>query len=306
MRNALGTAAILLGGLLLSSCASHTESLSGRLVRPGEPALDLGGPSDAGTAAPVAAQSPPRPLAVGRTVESTDTRLAAALLVEAARPTAESHIQVADEYRRLGVLDASFARLALAVRKEPRLARAHEAIARAWRDWNQPERALTPALRAAYLASESASAQNTLGTVLDALGQLDRAKDAYSRALLIDPTAAWALNNMCYVEFRLGRLSDARLQCEAALRLEPDFAAAHNNLGLVHAASGDLTRAREEFLAGGDLATALYNVGITYLAAGDFLPAAEAFEQAIKARPTFNAAKARAHAARLRVMTGSN
>lgn len=285
VRRAFGTAAILLGGVLVTGCASgRTADVVGQ----------------------ASASRQPRQVSLGRTVEGADSRLAAALLVEATLPTAESHLRVANEYRRLGVLDAAFERLTQAVRKAPRLARAHEAIARAWRDWNQPERALGAAYRAAFFARDSAAAQNTLGTVLDALGQLGDARDAYSRAIFIDPTAAWALNNMCYVEFRLGLLRDAALQCDAALRLEPDLAAAHNNLALVHAASGDLVGARTEFLAVGDLAAGHYNVGIVYLAAGDHRSAAEAFEEAIKARPTFTAAKTRAHAARLRLLTGSD
>ena len=36
---------------------------------------------------------------------------------------------------------------------------------------------------------------------------------------------------------------------------------------------------------------------------GRYLAAAEAFEQAIRARPTFTAAKTRAHDARMRVLT---
>jgi Flp pilus assembly protein TadD len=311
LRSAFRAAAILLGGLLLGGCASgQTASLGGRLVRPGEPALELGEAAAAadvsGAVRKASVESQPRQATSGRTIEDADARLAAALLVEAALPSADSHIRVAEEYRRLGVLDVAFERLSLAVEKEPRLATAHEAIARAWRDWHQPERALGAAHRATYLAGASSSAHNTLGTVFDALGQFDRARDAYSRAVLLDPTAAWALNNLCYVEFRLGRLGEARWQCEAALRLDPRLSAARNNLALIHAASGDLVRARAEFLAAGDRAAAYYNLGIIALARGDHVAAAEAFEEAIRARPTFTAAKERAHVARLRVITGSN
>nr|MBA2306116.1 hypothetical protein [Acidobacteriota bacterium] len=71
----------------------------------------------------------------GVTVESTDTRLAAALLMEKAVPTAESHLQVAREYMRLGVLDAAQARTDRALKQAPRLSSAHELMARIWRDW---------------------------------------------------------------------------------------------------------------------------------------------------------------------------
>jgi protein O-GlcNAc transferase len=248
----------------------------------------------------------PRQGTFGASLEGSDPQLAAALLVEAILPTAENHLRVAEEYRRLGVLDAAFARLNRAVQQEPRLAKAHESLARVWRDWGLPDRGLGAAHRAAYYDRQSASAQNTLGTILDALGQFDEAREAYERALSLAPEAAWAWNNLCYVEFRLGRLNEARLRCEAALRLEPDLSAAHNNLALTLAAAGDLGQARQEFLAAGDSAAADYNLGIVHLAAGEYAFAADAFEQAIKARPTFTAAKARAHAARLRLLTGND
>lgn len=310
MRLARRSAALVLGGLLLGGCASgQATSLTGRLIRPGQPAVDLGGPELAGDSEQLrqlSAEGAPRTSTFGATIESTDQRLAAALLLEAAAPTAENHVRVAAEYRRLGVQDAAYERLTLAVKKNRKLAEAHAAIARAWRDWGWPERGLGAAYRAVYFGGESAGVQNTLATMLDALGELEGARDAYQRALTITPTAAWALNNLCYLEFRAGRLEEARSLCEASLRQSPGFAAARNNLALVHAASGDVARARIELLATGDAATGHYNLGMLFLARGDYAAAAEAFEEAIKLRPSFAAAKTRAHAARLRLLTGGN
>jgi tetratricopeptide (TPR) repeat protein len=80
--------------------------------------------------------------------------------------------------------------------------------------------------------------------------------------------------------------------------------AAHNNLGLTYAAAGDIGQAHETFRSTGDLAAAEYNLGLMHLANGEFDAAARAFEQAITLRPDFTAAKTRAHAARLRLLTG--
>ena len=290
MANALRPAVLALGVLTLSGCATAGGSRA-----------------DQGHQAP---QIPARPQvhqsSAGATLEASDPRLAAALLAEKFSATAEHHLGVAAEYRRLGVLDAAHTHLILAVRKAPQGAEAHEGLARSWRDWGLPDRALGPAYRAAWYDPRSAAAQNTLGTVLDALGEVRGARQAFERAVTIDPSAAWALNNLCYVEFRLGRLHEARTRCEAALRLSPHLVAAHNNLALSYAAAGDLARARIEFLAAGDVAAAEYNLGIVHLAEGEYASAADAFEQAIKARPTFTAAKARAHAARVRLLTGSD
>ena len=309
-----GLVALLFGFVLLSGCATrHGQSLANRFVRAGEPAVDLGGPplatSDAlrrklTKAKQAAASTPRRQTGFGATVEGSDKRLAAALLAEAVLPTTASHLQVAWEYRRIGVLDAAYEHVNRALRKEPRSSVAHEALARIWRDWGLPGEGLGAAYRAAYYGRGSASAENTLGTVLDALGRPEDARAAFELALVLDPTASWALNNLCYVDLRLGRLKEAQAECAAALRLTPDFAAAHNNMGLVHAAAGEFVQARRSFLEAGGAAAADFNLGIAYLRDSDYSSAADAFEEAIQARPDFTAAKTRAHAARMRVISG--
>jgi tetratricopeptide (TPR) repeat protein len=214
-----------------------------------------------------------------------------------------SAFQVALEYRRLGIEDSAQKWLARSLARDSRFAAAHEETARVWRDWGLPEYAVGHAYRAVYFAPASASAQNTLGTVLDALGRLTEARAAYEKAAALDPGAAWALNNLCYLDFRLGRLDEARRQCQAAIRLSPGLSAAHNNLGLAFAATGDLGKAGEAFFAAGDEAAAHYNLGVIHLAQGRYAAAAEAFEKAIEVRPAFTAAKQRAHNARMRSLT---
>ena len=285
--------------------------MSATFVKPGTPTVDLGGPS-------LPAPTPhdpakPRPLdpvprlraaSAGASVENSDPQLSAALLVAAAVPSAENHLRVAVEYRRLGILDACADQLKAALEKAPRFADAHELLARVWRDWGLPDEGLGAAYRSVYFAPKSASAQNTLGTLLSALGRLEDARTAYLAAASLDPEAAWALNNLCDVERRMGRQQEARARCEAALRLEPTMRAAHNNLALVLATAGDLAGAREHFLAAGDEASASYNLGIVHLAERDYASAATSFEQAIRERPGFTAAKERAHVTRLRILTG--
>jgi Flp pilus assembly protein TadD len=275
--------------------------------------MDYGGPrpvtseslSDYMTKVRHLSARPARQGTFGGTVESSDRRLAAALLFETLQPTAESHRLVAQEYRRLGLLDSAYKRLNRAAQKEPRNAEVQEDLARVWRDWGLPDQGLGAAYRAVYHNPGSASARNTLGTILDALGRADEARRAYELAVSLDPTAAWAFNNLCYSEFRLGHLREARARCDEAVRLEPTLAAAHNNLALTYAAAGDLDRARLEFLAAGDLASAQYNLGIVHLAEHDYVSAAVSFEEAIKSRSTYTAAKEQAHAARERAMAGT-
>ena len=304
-----GVIALVVSAFLSGGCATGQRgSLSSLFVKPGTPAVDLGGPA----AAPQddSKKSEPRPgpraEALGSTIENSDPRLAAALVMEKAVRTAETYLRVALEYKRLGILDASADHLQQALQVNPRFAPAHEELARVWRDWGLPDFGLGSAYRAIYFAPASASAQNTLGTILSALDRFDAARAAYRRALALEPDAGWALNNLCDLERRFGLAEDARAHCEESLRMDPTSSVAHNNLALILAGSGDLTGAQEHFLAAGDEASAAYNVGIMYLAKGNLAAAAVSFERAIRLRPDFTAAKERAHLARLRLLTGGN
>jgi tetratricopeptide (TPR) repeat protein len=307
--------ALVLSTFLCGGCAARAHGTwADRFVKPGKSGVDLGGPAAKSTKAhrhanpdankPNESFGVSRPAMAGASVESFDQRLSAALLIEKALPSAENHLRVAEEYRRLGILDASASHLDQALTVAPRFAPAHEELARIWRDWGFPERGLGAAYRATFYAPQAASAQNTLGTLLAALGQPEDARRAYERALALNPAAAWVLNNLCDLERRAGQLHASEERCRAALAIDPNLAAAHNNLAMTLAASGDVAGARGEFLATGDPAGANYNIGLMYMTGGDYVSAANAFEAAIQLRPSFTAAKKRAHVMRLYLLTG--
>ena len=75
---------------------------------------------------------------------------------------------------------------------------------------------LGDAYRSVYYAPSSATAQNTLGTVLGAMGAVADSRRAYERALALDPRAAYVLNNLCYLSFLEGAIAAAG-QLHAAL-----------------------------------------------------------------------------------------
>jgi tetratricopeptide (TPR) repeat protein len=306
--------ALFLGASLAGGCATGSRgSLTREFDKPGKPAFDLGGPASAGELSlqeqmRMIRHLQTRPVmraSAGASAESSDRRLAGALAVEAASPTAENRLWIADEYVRLGILDTAYAYANRAILQEPRLAEAHELMARIWRDWGLPRLGIGPATRAVYFNPSSASAHNTLGTVFDALGQPLDARRAFARAVALDSKAGWALNNLCFVELRMGRLTEARSHCRAALVADPEMTAARNNLGLTFVASGDIAAAGQAFLATGSVADAAYNRGIVHMAQRSYKRAAEAFEEAIAARPGFTSAKTRAHEARMLVLTTS-
>ena len=239
------------------------------------------------------AMRPPVPQHVP-TMEERDPELAPELRLLSSAPSAELHCQVGERYRQRGVLDAAYEHFTQALALEPRNADAYDGLARVWRDWGLPHLGLADAHRATYYAPQSAAAQNTYGTLMQALGKYREARIAYDLATRLDPNAAYAVNNLCYLAFLEGKTELAIQRCTAALKLDPTLAAARNNLGLAFAAAGKLDLARKQFLDAGDRASGLYNLGIMYLAAGDKPRALAAFDEASRTRVTFALARERA------------
>jgi Flp pilus assembly protein TadD len=239
------------------------------------------------------------------TLETRDPGIAAQLLLVSSQPTAERYRSLAESYRERGVLDAAYRNFNRAIAANPRDADAYEGLAKVWRDWGLPALALGDAYRATYYAPQSASARNTYGTVMQALGHHDHARAAYEAASRLEPQAAYALNNLCYLAFIDGRLDTAIETCRKALEIDPTMTAARNNLALAFAATGRMDLARTEFVNAGDRGSALYNSGIVYLAAGDYPSALDAFDQASKARPTFQLARERARQIREQMFLAS-
>ena len=233
----------------------------------------------------------------GATLESSDERLKAALAYLLVSPTAQAHRQVAFEYRRLRVLDHAQEHFSAALKLDPKDVVSRDGIARIWRDWGFPNKALPEARRAAADAPRSATAANTLGTVFQALGNFDEAKRWYWRAVAIDAGAWYALNNLCYVEI-MTRQPYAITMCERAVGAAPDSAIARNNMALAHAASGDLDGARTWFRRATNTATADYNYGIVMMSERKYRDAQAAFRSALLADPDSTLAAVRVRQAR--------
>jgi Flp pilus assembly protein TadD len=171
-------------------------------------------------------------------IEKFDRALAAALSALADRPTGSAHRRVAAEYLRLSIFDAAYDHYTSALRLDARDPAAYEGLARLWRDAGFPQLGLRPAHQAVYYAPAWAAAENTLGTVLYALGDAAAAQRRFERALALDPQAGYVLSNICYVSLVRGDVSRARAQCQEAVRMAPDLAVARANLAAVVAAGG--------------------------------------------------------------------
>jgi tetratricopeptide (TPR) repeat protein len=213
--------------------------------------------------------------------------------------TPARHRRVAEMYRRAGVLDLAYDHYAAARHLDAADAAAYEGLARIWRDWGVPHLGLGDAKRAVYHAPAWATAYNTMGTLLEATGQREEARQAFERALALDPGAAYVWTNLCYQWFQMGDVSQALASCRRALVLEPEFVPAHHNLALVYAAAGDLDAARRQLQAARvDEPARLFNVGVVLSASRGYLEAAKSFDAAHALRPDWTYAGDRARQAR--------
>jgi tetratricopeptide (TPR) repeat protein len=297
-RSANRRAALLMGCLsltILPACAAHRGARSESARGPNSEAL--GSYIEKVREASAAA----RPSAsMAATIEATDPQLSAALTALAVSNTGEAHRRVAVEYRRVGVLDLAYKHLTSAIQLDSHDAAAYDGLARIWRDWGVPRLGLGDAYRAVALAPASASAANTLGTLLEGVGETKAARHWYERALELNPRASYALVNICYSSIMLQR-HDALDTCRRAVVRTPESSIARNNLALAYVARGDFAHARAEFEhASGSVAE--YNLGIAFLATHKYRDAVEAFDASLKLDPSSVAAAQRAQQARASVV----
>jgi len=293
--------------IAVSGCAARDKRLAARFVKPGEPTVSFDAPdAPAHEPAPLEefmrkvrtlqAKATPKSSLLP-TIETGNPQLAKALLLLAMHEDSQTHRLVAAEYRNAGVLDYAFRHYQRAVVLDPCDAAAFDGMARIWRDWGTFDLALSDAYRGLHCNPKSADLQNTLGTVLQALGDISGAARAYANAVALNPRAAYALNNLCYLNLERGQTESATRYCESALTIDPTFEVARNNLALAQAIQGDV-RSAEEGLIAGRSASAQYNVGILRLATGRYPEAAEAFDRAAAAKPSLVIARQRAVQAR--------
>jgi Flp pilus assembly protein TadD len=239
----------------------------------------------------------PSALITGRTLESWDRPLADALARLAVNPSAEQHTLVATEYHRAGVLDMAFRYFTLATRLDPTDPAPFDGLARVWRDWGVARNGVREASTAVRLAPESAAAANTMGTLFQALGRTNIARQWYAHALTLDADARYALNNFCYASIML-RDANAVAACKKANAAAPASEVARNNLGIAYAAAGEFELARGAMASAGREGSAHYNMGVLYLARERYREAAVEFAAARRADPLLTRALAREQQAR--------
>ena len=228
---ALGCASISLG-----ACASTSPGLTSHFVRPGQPSVDLGGPplakakkpsTDADDARLPAIREVRRSSGTASSVETVDIPLRAALSAAALTPSIATYLEVAEQYRRLGIFDRAFDQLQLSARLQPNNAAVNDAVARTWRDAGMPGIGLAHAYQATYAAPRSSTARHTLGTLLYALGKRADAERAFREAVALDPSAWYAWQNLCHLAMVGGRTQEAIDLCHHAADVRERAKASH-------------------------------------------------------------------------------
>nr|WP_241302004.1 tetratricopeptide repeat protein [Burkholderia stabilis] len=134
-----------------------------------------------------------------------------------------------------------------------------------------------------------ASHHHRFGKVLEALGRLDEAEQAFGQALLIEPQSADVLADFGHLLRVLGRPAEAELAYRLAIAVRADHVLAHANLGAVLVDMRRLPEAeaasRQALALCPDHPEAHYNLGVA-LQNLDRLPEAEAaYRDAIRCRP---------------------
>jgi tetratricopeptide (TPR) repeat protein len=297
---------VVAAAVAVSGCAAHQAKFASRFVKAGEPSATYDDPN----AAPApslqdytrkvrALQSKAVPKnSLLPTIESSDPDLARALLLLAMHESPEHHRLAAVAYRRAGVLDYAYRHFQRATVLDPCDAVSYDGMARLWRDWGMPELGLTDVHRALHCTRKSAEIYNTLGTILETLGEQAGAERAYQSALALNPRATFALNNLCYIQMIKGNGPAATHFCEAALAVDPNFAAARNNLALVEAKGGDLAGSERRLRSASANAVSLYNVGVLRLSERRYGDAALVFDEAAATQPSMTIARQRSVQAR--------
>ncbi|KWE28832.1 hypothetical protein WL74_00835 [Burkholderia cepacia] len=134
-----------------------------------------------------------------------------------------------------------------------------------------------------------ASHHHRFGKVLEALGRLDEAEQAFGQALLIEPQSADVLTDLGNLVRVLGRHAEAELAYRLAITVRTDSVLAHANLGAILVDMQRLPEAeaasRQALVLCPDHPEAHYNLGVA-LQNLDRLPEAEAaYRDAIRCRP---------------------
>jgi Flp pilus assembly protein TadD len=204
-----------------------------------------------------------------------------------ARP--EFYFQLGEAIRESGRPAESLAAYREAVRRNPRLAVAHEGLGVALRRAGQAPEAVESLRRATQLAPANPSVWHELGLALQSHGQPAEAVKAIEKAIALDPDLPAPHGNLGVLLLAAGNRPRAEAAFREAIRLQPDDATAHGNLANLLAGAGNLPAARHHFQTAlrfqPNDAPTRYNFAVALGRARDFDAAREQLQAALQIDP---------------------
>ncbi len=231
---------------------------------------------------------------------------------------AREHPEAAEAHYGLGRIDAGRGEHASAVehlRKAcalfPGFGAAHFALARAYRDLGEKEKAQAelalyqkdklgwptvpdPFMEALVALKTGAGARLQKGIQLAEAGQLQAAADEHEAALLADPKLLPAHINLIRLYGSLGRPERAEEHYRAAVALDPNLAEIHYSYGVLLTVQGRNAEAAEAFRRAlelkPDYAEAQNNYAYLLMTSGKLEEAAQHYRAAIESKPDLRAA----------------
>jgi tetratricopeptide (TPR) repeat protein len=143
------------------------------------------------------------------------------------------------------------------------------------KDYERAEKQYEKAIAQPILDILKIGAYNNLGSLLQAKGDLPRARRAYETVLRIDPNFSVGYYNLGMTLRAEGRIQEAIKAYQQAIKLNPNYALAYQNLGVALYKSGYMEESLEAFksaialleeknpLAATELQKGLKNIGIS-------------------------------------------
>lgn len=129
------------------------------------------------------------------------------------------------------------------------------------------------------------------GNFLLMLGQIDRAKNAYSHAIELNSNDADAYCNRGTIFSNRGEIDQAIEDYTKAIEIKPDSPEAYNNRGEAHGRKDEFDRAIDDYTKAielkPDFPEAYYNRGIEYVSIGEFDLAIDDYTKAIELKPNY-------------------
>ena len=150
---------------------------------------------------------------------------------------AEAHLYIGNIHTRLDRPEAAAEAYESAIAIDPEFAEAYNNLGTIYANMNRPEEAMEAYRTALALSDRFYDARTNLGLLYAEAGRLDEAIDEYMKVIRAETGIAEAHNNLGMAYLRQGRTEEAQEQFQKAVSLRDDYAEAYNNLALSY--SGD-------------------------------------------------------------------